>query len=148
VRLPKSLAPAALVSAAPEITGTAGQSILLIEDGPDAREVMTLLLNSLGHEVIAVPNGSEGIRAAEEALPGIAIVDIGLPGMSGYQVAQQLRANPATRHMKLIALTGYGLEQDRLRALEAGFDFHLVKPVAAKNLIFALEQCQASTANA
>ena len=118
-------------------------SILLIEDNDDSREIMQLLLITLGHQVLPVNSGVEGVALAHEKLPTVGLIDIGLPGMNGYEVAKALRANPATRGMKLIALTGYGLEHDRLKAIEAGFDMHLVKPVTVEHLSQALGECSA-----
>jgi CheY-like chemotaxis protein len=69
------------------------------------------------------------VKLAAAELPGVALVDIGLPGIDGYEVARRLRQDPATRDIRLIALTGYGLAEDQRRVLEAGFDLHLVKPV-------------------
>jgi CheY-like chemotaxis protein len=71
----------------------------------------------------------------------VALVDIGLPGIDGYEVARRLRMDPATRGVKLIALTGYGLAEDQRRVLEAGFDLHLVKPVGIDQLLDALGTC-------
>ncbi|WP_083415583.1 response regulator [Massilia timonae] len=86
-------------------------------------------LEASGYSVLEADNGIDGLALAHEARPGLAILDIGLPGLDGYQLAARLRADAATRPMRLIALTGYGQASDRERALEAGFDAHLVKPV-------------------
>ena len=81
------------------------------------------------------------MRAAQQLLPDLALVDIGLPGIDGYEVARRLRADPATRDIKLIALTGYGLAEDLLRVMDAGFDRHLVKPVDIAQLMAAIDHC-------
>jgi signal transduction histidine kinase len=116
-------------------------SMLLVEDNPDSLEVMNMLLATLGHHVFTAASGSAGIAIAQECQPAIALIDIGLPGMSGYEIAQKLKSDPATAGIKLIALTGYGLEHDRVKALEAGFDMHLVKPVSPERLSQAIEHC-------
>jgi signal transduction histidine kinase len=109
-------------------------SILLIDDNDDGREMMALALRAQGYDV---RQAGDGIRGIEEALanpPQVALVDIGLPGMDGYEVARRLRRDPATKGIRLVALTGYGLVKDQNRALEAGFDLHLVKPVSTERL--------------
>src|SRR5690606_27990100 len=101
----------------------------LIEDNEDGREMMATMLEVYGYPVLQSGDGLEGVALATAHLPGVALVDIGLPGIDGYEVARRLRANAATSAMRLIALTGYGLAEDQRRVLEAGFDMHLVKPV-------------------
>jgi CheY-like chemotaxis protein len=96
-------------------------------------------LSGYGHTIFQAGNGQDGIVSALMHQPELIFIDIGLPQMDGYQVAKALRANSETRHIHLIALTGYGLEEDRTRALEAGFDLHLVKPVQAENLHEAIQ---------
>ncbi|MES2535687.1 MAG: response regulator [Pseudomonadota bacterium] len=118
--------------------GPASHTVLLIEDNEDGREMMSLMLKAYGNRVLKAADGIEGLRIAAEGRPDIALVDIGLPGIDGYEVARRLRADPATRHIKLIALTGYGLQDDQRRAAEAGFDMHLVKPVNVDLLMQAL----------
>ncbi|MES2346022.1 MAG: response regulator [Pseudomonadota bacterium] len=110
-------------------------SVLLIEDNDDGREMMTMMLSCYGYEVQAAADGLQGLEAAGRFLPELALVDIGLPGIDGYEVARRLRADPATRHMRLIALTGYGQAEDLRRVMEAGFDRHLVKPVDIDQLM-------------
>jgi CheY-like chemotaxis protein/anti-sigma regulatory factor (Ser/Thr protein kinase) len=114
--------------------------ILLIEDNQDAREIMEIMLSEYGHTIFQAENGRDGIASALLHRPELILVDIGLPEMDGYQVAKALRANPETCHIHLIALTGYGLEEDRLRSLEAGFDLHLVKPIQAEDLHIAIQK--------
>jgi signal transduction histidine kinase len=116
-------------------------AVLLVEDNPDSLEIMQMLLGTLGHHVFPAASGSDGIAIAQECQPVVALVDIGLPGMNGYEIARNLKSNPATAAIKLIALTGYGLEHDRAKALEAGFDMHLVKPVSPERLSLAIEHC-------
>jgi CheY-like chemotaxis protein len=87
------------------------------------------LLESSGHEVAVAYSGHDGVQAAEQYRPDVVLCDIGLPGLDGYSVAGELRRHPATAKARLIAVTGYGQEEDRRRARQAGFDHHLTKPV-------------------
>ena len=107
----------------------AAQRVLVIEDNDDARESLAALLGLAGHEVHEAANGLQGIEMAKALAPALTLVDVGLPDIDGYEVAHRLRADPATRHLRLVALTGYGTQDDRRRALAAGFDEHLAKPV-------------------
>lgn len=104
--------------------------ILIIEDNVDAAESMGVLLGLVGHTVMTAHTGSGGVEKARKFRPNVVLCDIGLPdGMDGYAVARALRDDEATRQSYLIALTGYGQEEDQERALKAGFDLHLTKPV-------------------
>jgi two-component system, sensor histidine kinase len=102
----------------------------VVEDNDDARESLRLLLESLGHRVFAAGDGPEGLALADRYRPELALIDLGLPGLDGYEVARALRASPTSKTMTLIAVTGYGQAEDRQRSKEAGFDTHLVKPVS------------------
>ncbi|NVD97328.1 response regulator [Massilia sp. BJB1822] len=113
-------------------------AVLLIEDNEDGREMMSMMLSCYGYQVHHAADGLQGLAVAASARPDVALVDIGLPGIDGYEVARRLRANPDTRHIRLIALTGYGLAEDQRRVLDAGFDMHLVKPVDIDNLMLAI----------
>src|SRR5262245_61583490 len=106
------------------------RTILVIEDNDDARESLRLLLESLGHRVLAAVDGHQGVAQALEQRPGVLLVDLGLPGMDGYEVARAVRSSPGGKSAVLIAVTGYGQAEDRRRSTEAGFDAHLVKPVS------------------
>jgi signal transduction histidine kinase len=114
---------------------------LIVEDNEDGREMMAMLLDSFGTRVLQAADGAAGLEAARMHRPDIALVDIDLPGMDGYEVARRLRADPATQGMRLVALTGYGLLEDQQRALLAGFDLHLVKPVPPERLREAIASC-------
>jgi CheY-like chemotaxis protein len=109
-------------------------TIVLVEDSPDARRMMQLLLQAHGREVHVAENGLDGVELIERVLPDLAIVDLGLPVMSGYEVARRLRANPVTRGVRLIAWSGYGRDTDVQAALDAGFDDHLTKPLGPDRL--------------
>ena len=107
--------------------------ILLIEDNADAREALRALLELDGYEVHAGADGTEGLDLARTKAPEVALIDIGLPGIDGYEVARRMRAL-STRPPVMIALTGYSEPEDRQRAKDAGFAAHLVKPVDPEDL--------------
>jgi signal transduction histidine kinase/ActR/RegA family two-component response regulator len=113
--------------------------VLIVEDNGDARETLAQLLGMIGHEVSTAKDGAEGLRLAATAHADVALVDIGLPDLSGYEVAKRLRSSPETAHLHLVALTGYGRDEDRKLAIEAGFDEHLTKPVELEELERLLE---------
>jgi two-component system CheB/CheR fusion protein len=103
--------------------------VLIVEDNPDAAESLRLLLQILGHHVRAVHDGLAALEAARANLPDLMLIDIGLPGMDGYELARTIRGDVALKGLLLIALTGYGQPEDRAQATAAGFDYYLVKPV-------------------
>jgi len=103
--------------------------VLLIDDNIDAAESLAQLLSLSGHDARTAIDGASGLRTAVEFQPEVVFCDLGLPGMSGYEVAKSLRALPAGRELILVALTGYGQPSDREKTAQAGFDAHLVKPV-------------------
>jgi len=103
--------------------------VLMVEDHPDTAESLVMILELVGHHVRVVHDGYAALEAARANTPDIMLIDIGLPEMNGYEVAQAIRSDPALKHIVLVALTGYGRAEDKVRALAAGFDYHLVKPV-------------------
>ena len=117
------------------------RSVVLVEDAADARSTLHRLLEAEGHSVCIAADGESGLRAILERTPDVAIVDIGLPGLDGYEIAR--RARSAGTRAYLIALTGYGLAEDRLRAIAAGFDVHLTKPAEPANLLKLIAQVRA-----
>lgn len=117
------------VVACPHQQCGSGRRITLVEDNADSREMLSSLLELEGHSVAVAESGPDGLELIASAPPEIALIDIGLPDMDGYQLAAALKADPATARVFLIALTGYGQPEDRRRALEAGFDAHMIKPV-------------------
>jgi signal transduction histidine kinase len=119
----RAAAPVAARAPRPEPT----RDVLLIEDNEDARDALGQLLAIGGHRVRTVSDGADGLASALASPPEIVLIDIGLPGIDGYEVARRLRA--AHPGLTLVALTGYGLPEDRARSLAAGFDLHLVKPI-------------------
>jgi PAS domain S-box-containing protein len=112
--------------------------VLIVEDNDDAREMLKVLLEHEGHEVFEASDGTEGVRAASRLHPDLALVDLGLPILDGYEVARFIRRQDH-QPQRLVALTGYGQSADRKRALEAGFDDHLVKPVDPDRLAELLQ---------
>jgi CheY-like chemotaxis protein len=107
---------------------TAVRTVVLVEDQPDARRMLQLLLESDGVTVHTAENGVEGAALIERVRPELALVDLGLPVMSGYELARKIRADRANAGTRLVALSGYGQDSDVQAALEAGFDEHLTKP--------------------
>lgn len=144
IRLPRIQAPAGPV-AQESRSAPSARRILVVDDNVDAADSLAMLLRLDGHEVRAVFNGAEAVAAAEVLQADIVILDIGLPGMDGYEIARRLRRSPATAGTRLIALTGYGQDSDRHQALAAGFSAHLTKPVDLEQL---REACGEFTANA
>jgi two-component system CheB/CheR fusion protein len=101
----------------------------MVEDNQDAAESLAILLELLGHHVRIVPDGPAALDAARANMPDVMLIDIGLPQMSGYEVAQRIRQIPTLETLVLVAITGYGRPEDKAQAMAAGFDYHLVKPV-------------------
>jgi signal transduction histidine kinase len=114
--------------------------ILIADDNEDAAESLTLRLQLAGHDVRTARNGAEALAIAGEFKPQIVLLDLGMPKMDGYETAREIRKRPWGKHARLIALTGWGQEEDRRRTHEAGFDRHLVKPVAEPELFEALAE--------
>jgi CheY-like chemotaxis protein len=129
VRLPRVEAPAQGTEVdGPKQTKNPTCRILVIEDNADARETVGILLRAEGHEVSEAADGPSALRALSDFQPDAAIVDIGLPGMDGYEIARQIRLTNGKR-VRLLAVTGYGGPDDRRLAKQAGFDAHMTKPV-------------------
>jgi PAS domain S-box-containing protein len=114
-------------------------NVLVIEDNPDTLELLQTLLGMLGYSVRGANNGRTGMELALSSMPDVALVDIGLPIIDGYEVAKTLRSLEAGKHLYLVAVTGYGRPEDRARALDAGFDAHLVKPIDEAGLLRVLK---------
>jgi len=136
LKLPRAArpSPAAHEDAEPRRAAERPLRILIVEDNDDAREMLRTLLDLAGHETHAAPDGLEGLRLAAELKPQVALVDLGLPGLDGLQLAPRIRALPGGDAIELVALTGYGQTQDRQRTRAAGFDQHVVKPVDTDTL--------------
>lgn len=138
VSLPLAGGPATAAAEPPTKAAVHPQRVLVVEDNADAREMLAMLLRLMGHEVIEAATGADGIEQALRHSPTVVVLDIGLPDVNGYEVAQQLRER-LTKPARLVALSGYGQPQDRARSREAGFDAHLVKPVDPAALVEVIQ---------
>ena len=139
VRLPVSTAqpaPAAATAGMPSVGNF--ERILVVDDNEDAATSLGALLQVLGADVRVVHDGESALQAFETFRPRVTLLDLGMPGMDGYEVARRIRARPDAEGTALIALTGWGQERDRRRTAEAGFDCHLIKPVDIKTVAAAL----------
>ncbi|MDI1447799.1 PAS domain S-box protein [Polyangium sp. 6x1] len=123
---------------------SAHRRVLVVDDNVDAAESLALMLGYLGHETRVAHDGPSTLEIAAAFLPEVVLLDIGLPGIDGYEVARRLRAQRETRAALLIALTGYGQEEDRRRARRAGFDHHLTKPVDHDRLLSLIDTMAAA----
>jgi CheY-like chemotaxis protein len=115
-------------------SSSSSRKVLVVDDNVDAAATLAAVLDMLGHQTHMEHSGATVLAAALSFMPDIVLLDIGLPGMNGYDVARQLRAEPRLEACVLVALTGWGSESDRQRAHEAGFDHHLTKPVDFQEL--------------
>jgi len=132
VALPLAGAGAAATSGTPAAAVPAPaqhRRVLVVDDNVDSAQTMAMLLRTFGHEVQVVHDGHAALPAALREPPHLVLLDIGLPGLSGYDVARRLRAQPELAGLRIVAMTGYGRDTDRAEAAQAGFDAHLVKPV-------------------
>jgi two-component system, chemotaxis family, sensor kinase Cph1 len=139
VRVPLSEpAPAERVAPAaqsePPALGAVRRRVLVVDDNVDAAQSLAMFLEILGHEVRVAHDGPSALALASGFTPELALLDIGLPGMDGHELARRMHADPALRNTMLVALTGWGTEEDKQRSREAGFDEHLIKPVDAGRL--------------
>lgn len=116
--------------------------ILVVDDNVDLARGLARLLEIRGHDVQIAHDGPTGLDKAMKSKPEVVLLDIGLPGMDGYQVAAHLRQNETVKDATLIAISGYGQEEDLRLAKEAGFDHHLVKPIASADLFKLLEESE------
>jgi signal transduction histidine kinase/CheY-like chemotaxis protein len=135
----------------PTLVASAPQSrhcILVVEDNADARETMVAALELGGHRVYQAADGNAGIRAVGEVRPDVAVIDIGLPGLDGYEVASTLRRDPECRDMVLVAITGREQPDSLRRAREAGFDDYLTKPIGPDQLVRLIDAARASRSRA
>ncbi|MCA9685484.1 MAG: response regulator [Myxococcales bacterium] len=124
----------------PTAMAASATTLALVEDRAEIRETLAEILREDGFQVLTAGNGLEALELIRTNRPHVALVDIGLPGMDGFDLARRLRADPMTASIPLIAMTGYGRSDDRARVREAGFDQHLVKPVDISHIIGALER--------
>ena len=151
VRLPRAGEKPALTEpvAAPEkvtALGASGVRVLIVDDNADAATALSYVLTVAGYETKIAHDGTRAIALAEETRPEIVLLDIGLPGLSGYEVARRLRSLPSGQALHLIAVTGWGREDDRTKSLEAGFDEHLTKPIDPELLLQRIVRASRSAA--
>jgi CheY-like chemotaxis protein len=111
---------------------------VVIDDNADARELLCEMLSSHGHVVMCASDGRDGLALIQEQRPDVAIVDLGLPGIDGLSIARTLRERCPDLQTRLVALTGYGHDEDRERTRQAGFDWHLVKPASMADILASL----------
>jgi CheY-like chemotaxis protein/two-component sensor histidine kinase len=132
-----------------EARGANPKRILVVDDNEDQAETLARLLRVLGHEVRIAFDGLSALVVAADLVPDLALVDIGLPGINGFEVARKIRQQPSLRHAVLVAQTGWGQDEDRRRSIEAGFDHHMVKPLdfdTLRKILGALPASQADSA--
>ena len=148
VSLPVTEAPLVSEQRKPPLKSAARShhKIVLIEDNEDARRTLMAALSMDGHEVFEAADGNAGLRTVDEVNPDVAVVDVGLPGLSGYQVAEKLRAAHGPDDLVLIALTGYGQPDSLRRAHEAGFDEYVTKPITPERLVRLMDVALAARA--
>jgi CheY-like chemotaxis protein/anti-sigma regulatory factor (Ser/Thr protein kinase) len=137
VTLPISKTPPAprkiVTDGKPQAAGPrARKKVLVVDDHADGTEALTLLLRALGHETRSSINGPSALEVAKSFVPDVVLLDIGLPGMDGYEVARRIRRLLKEKSPLLVAMTGYGQEKDKKQAYAAGFDLHLTKPVSGE----------------
>jgi CheY-like chemotaxis protein len=119
---------------------TTAKHILIVDDYPDALDIWSLYLRSLGYEVSTAFDGASAIAQAEQLLPDLIVLDLEMPGISGFEAARRLRHNPATEDIPMIAATGYSHHRQLEMAREAGFDQVVVKPVEPDQLVNEIER--------
>lgn len=116
------------------------RKVIVIDDNIDSAESLRALLTEFGYETLAYSDGAVGVDGVEAERPDLVFIDIGMPGMDGHEVARHLRRSPDSRHIPLVALTGWGQLEDRGSSRDAGFDRHLVKPISIRELQHVLDQ--------
>ena len=149
VRLPRMLAPPQTIpDRSPPRMLPSSLRVVVVDDNADARDMLRTFLELAGHEVHDATSGPAAVELAQSVLPHLALVDLGLPGFDGLEVARRLREDARTRAVVLVAMTGYGQPDDRRRTTEVGFDAHIVKPITSEHLNEVLTLCAHRTADA
>ncbi len=110
------------------------QRVLVVDDNQDAAEMLGMLIEMLGNQVRSANNGADALSIAEDFAPQVVILDLGMPGMDGFETARKIRAAPWGKNLLLVALSGWGQEDDKRQTKAAGFDHHLVKPADLADL--------------
>jgi CheY-like chemotaxis protein len=145
VRLPVAVGAAAFRSEAARPEPPARRRVLVVDDNHDSADSLTALLKMMGNEVTTAYDGAQAVETAAALRPEVVLLDIGMPVLDGFEACRRIRQQPWGRGMYLIALTGWGQDEDRRRSQEAGFDSHLVKPVDADDLIRAVASAPANS---
>lgn len=126
----------------PQTEPRAGLKVLVVDDDRDCARTLSLLIRLLGYQVDVAHTGAEAVEKVRTLPPDVVFLDIGMPGMSGYEVARKLRGNGLKKEPLLIAVTGLGRDEDRKRSEEAGIHLHLIKPVDPEELTILLRRFQ------
>ena len=149
MRLPAVAGASTAVSDAPvpEPKRQASGRVLIVDDNADAAQTLDLLLGNAGYDVRTAMDAEHAFQILRDFIPDVAVLDIGLPSMDGYELARCLREDVRFEGLRLVALTGYGRERDRERALSSRFDEHLVKPIAPARLLEVIESLVAPARN-
>jgi CheY-like chemotaxis protein len=134
VRLPNVVESTAPAPAIVDVKSKTPRRVLVVDDNEDAIYTLSALLELDGHEVRTATSGPDALEVLREFTPDIALLDIGLPGMSGYELARHLLSQPQLARVMLVALTGWGQDEDRRQSHEAGFHHHFTKPVDLRKL--------------
>ena len=143
VRLPLSVeAPHAAPHGALPAAAAVRRRVLVVDDNQDAAATLAMMLELEGHEAHAAFSGADGLQLAEAEAPDIAFLDLGMPGMDGFELARRLRALPGGDSMLIVAVSGWGGEDDKRQSAEAGFDLHLTKPVSVDAVLAAISKAQ------
>jgi two-component system CheB/CheR fusion protein len=135
-------------SGLPPVPSGRARRVLVVDDNQDAAQSLARLLQLQGHETATANDGLEGLRLAQQFRPDVALLDLGMPRLTGYDVAAAIRREPWGRDVLLVALTGWGQAQDRARSKAVGFDAHLVKPVAPETVLGVVDGCEAGVLTA
>jgi CheY-like chemotaxis protein len=126
------------VPTAAATSGVPPRRILIVDDNEDSAESLAMLLEISDHDTRSAYDGEQALRIAEEFRPHVVLLDIGLPKLNGYEVCRRIRQEPWGKDILMVALTGWGQNDDRRKSREAGFDAHLVKPVGHESLMEVL----------
>jgi signal transduction histidine kinase/ActR/RegA family two-component response regulator len=140
IRLPLVPAPAPSDQPSAQATPSRSQRVLVVEDNDDGREMLALLLQASSHQVRSAADGRQALAILEGWTPDVALIDIGLPDIDGHELARRVARLPLTPRPRLIAMSGFGQPEDKLRSSEAGFELHLTKPVDPATLAVVLQQ--------
>ena len=112
--------------------------VLVVDDNHDAADTLAEVLEIMGCRTETAYDGLEGVEKAEQLRPDAVVLDLGMPRLNGYEACERIRAQPWGRHLRVVAVSGWGQQDDRRRSMQAGFDAHLVKPVAPEELLALL----------